>query len=267
MVRMAMRETALLAGMGGALGIALASVLVPFMQGYLPAALDFRGPLHLDWAGAGCALLLAIAATLLSGSAPAWMSAHTEPQEVLRGESRSASESHRSKRLRSILVAVEVAVSVTLVLVTGLLTASLIRLMQTNRGFDADRVLTAQIDLPSKSYLDLQARTAFYNAALDHVRQLPGVESAGIVSVLPLAGDFWIDMIRVAGDARPFMQLPTEHFRWVSPGYFQAVRLPLAAGRFLDAGDQGKRFALVGRGQIPSAGSSSAGPRRRLRLR
>jgi predicted permease len=215
------------------------------MQGYLPAALDFRGPLHLDWAGAGCALLLAIAATLLSGSAPAWMSAHTEPQEVLRGESRSASESHRSKRLRSILVAVEVAVSVTLVLVTGLLTASLIRLMQTNRGFDADRVLTAQIDLPSKSYLDLQARTAFYNAALDHVRQLPGVESAGIVSVLPLAGDFWIDMIRVAGDARPFMQLPTEHFRWVSPGYFQAVRLPLAAGRFLDAGDQGKRFALV----------------------
>jgi predicted permease len=63
--------------------------------------------------------------------------------------------------------------------------------------------------------------------------------------VLPLAGDFWIDMIRVAGDARPFMQLPTEHFRWVSPGYFQAVRLPLAAGRFLDAGDQGKRFALV----------------------
>jgi predicted permease len=245
MVRMAMRETVLLAGMGGALGIALASVLVPFMQGYLPAALDFRGPLHLDWAGAGCALLLAIAATLLAGSAPAWMSARTEPQEVLRGESRSASESHRSKRLRSILVAVEVAVSVTLVLVTGLLTASLIRLMQTNRGFDADRVLTAQIDLPSKSYLDLQARTAFYNAALDHVRQLPGVESAGIVSVPPLAGDFWIDMIRVAGDARPFMQLPTEHFRWVSPGYFQAVRLPLGAGRFLDAGDQGKRFALV----------------------
>ncbi len=245
LLRMTMREPMLLAALGAALGLLLAAALVPAMQTFLPPALDFRGTLHLDWAGAGCALVLAVGATLLAGAAPAWIGSRTQPVEALRGESRQASESRSSKRLRRALVAVEVAVSVTLVLMTGLLTVSLVRLMRTHRGFDADRVLSAKVDLPSKSYDDLQARAAFYEAVLDRVRQLPGVESAAIVSVPPLGGDFWLEMIRVAGEARPFMQLPTEHFRWVSPGYFQTVHLPLAAGRFLDMGDQGKRFVLV----------------------
>ncbi len=245
LLRMTMREPMLLAAVGGALGLLLAAALVPVMQTFLPPALDFRGTLHLDWAGAGCALVLAVGATLLAGAAPAWIGSRTQPVEVLRGESRQASESRSNKRLRRALVAVEVAVSVTLVLMTGLLTVSLVRLMRTHRGFDADRVLSAKVDLPNKSYDDLQARAAFYETVLDRIRQLPGVESAGIVSVPPLGGDFWIEMMRVAGDARPFMELPTEHFRWVSPGYFQTVHLPLAAGRFLDRDDQGKRYVLV----------------------
>ena len=120
------------------------------MQRYLPPALDFRGPLHLDWAGAGCALLLAMLATLLAGAAPAWMIARTPPQEVLHSESRLASESRSSKRIRRMLVAVEVAVSVALVLMTGLLTTSLLRLLHVDRGFEAARVVTAMVDLPSK---------------------------------------------------------------------------------------------------------------------
>jgi predicted permease len=245
MLRMAMRETALLATMGGGLGILLAATLVPFMQRYFPPALNFRGPLHLDWAGAACALLLSAAATLLAGAAPAWIVSQARPQEALRSESRLASESRSTKRLRRVLVAVEVAVSVTLVLLTGLLTASLMRLMRTDRGFEADRVLSVGVALPSQSYSSLQARTAFYTTAIERLRQLPGVESAGMVGVPPLGGDFWIDMIRIAGDARPVMQLPTQHFRWISPGYFQAIHLPLVAGRFLEAGDQGKNYALI----------------------
>jgi predicted permease len=245
LLRMTMREPMLLAALGAALGLFVAAALVPAMQSFLPPALNFHGALHLDWAGAGCALVLAIGATLLAGAAPAWIGSRTQPVEALRGESRQASESRRSKRLRRVLVAVEVAVSVTLVLMTGLLTVSLVRLMRTHRGFDADHVITAKVDLPSKSYGDPEARVAFYDAALDRVRQLPGVESAGVVSVPPLGGDFWLEMIRVAGDARPYMQIPTEHFRWVSPGYFQTVRLPLLAGRFLEKNDQGKRYVLV----------------------
>lgn len=245
MMRMAMRETALLAALGGGLGLLLAATLVPFMQRYLPPALNFRGSLHLDWAGAACALLLSAIATLLAGAAPAWIVSQARPQEALRSDARLASESRGTKRMRRVLVGVEVAVSVTLVLLTGLLITSLMRLMNTERGFAADRVLSVAVNLPYQSYSALPARTAFFRQSLERLRQLPGVESAGLVSVPPLGGDFWIDMIRAGGDARPFMELPSEHFRWVSPGYFEAIHLPLAAGRFLDESDEGKNYAVV----------------------
>ena len=141
--------------------------------------------------GAAFALLLAVIATLLAGAAPAWMSWRTQPQEALRGDSRSASESRSGKQLRKTLVAAEVAVSVTLVLMTGLLTASLYRLMHVERGFQADRVLTANIELPGKEY---PKRVDLYKNMLAKLQQLPGVENAAIVSVLPLDGDYWIDM-------------------------------------------------------------------------
>jgi predicted permease len=244
MLRMAMRETTVLAALGGALGILLATILMPAMQRYLPPALDFRGPLHLDWAGAGCALLLAMLATLLAGAAPAWMTARTPPQEVLHSESRLASESPSSKRIRRMLVAVEVAVSVALVLMTGLLTTSLLRLLHVDRGFEAARIATATVDLPSKSYSDSGARNAFYKQALDRLSQLPGVKHAAAVSELPLSADRWVDMIRLPGDARPMMQVP-EHFRWVSPGYFETIHLPLVAGRLLSSSDEGKHYAII----------------------
>lgn len=245
MLRLAMCETAVLAALGGALGILLATILVPAMQRYLPPALDFRGPLHLDWTGAACALLLAAAATLFAGAFPAWTGSRTQPHDVLQSDARLASESRTSKRLRRMLVAAEVAVSVTLLLMTGLLTVSLVKLMHVDRGFDADRVVTATVDLPSNSYSTVPPRAAFYREALQRLHRLPGVEDAGLTSVLPLAGDRWIDMIRVNGDARPFMQLPSEHFRFVSPGYFEALHLPLISGRDLSTSDDGKNYALV----------------------
>jgi predicted permease len=245
MLRLALREAAALAIVGGILGILLAAISMPVMQRFLPPALDFRGTPHLDWAGAFCAILLAVLATLVAGAAPAWMMSSTPPQEVLHSESRLASESRVSSRIRRILVAVEVAVSVALVLITGLLTTSLLRLLNQERGFEVDRIMTATVDLPTKSYSDSGIRYRFYKQLLARLVHLPGVEQAGSINELPLSGDHWIDMIRVSGETRPFMQVPSEHFRWVSPGYFETIRLPLIAGRFLSASDEGKRYALV----------------------
>ena len=245
MLRMAMRETTVLAALGGALGILVATIIVPAMQRYLPLALDFRGPLHLGWAGAGCALLLAVLATLLAGAAPTWMISRTEPQEVLHSESQLATESRSSKRMRRTLVAVEVAVSVALVLMTGLLITSMVRLLHIDRGFEIDRIVTAMVSLPRKSYADGKASAAFYKEVLDHLAQLPGVEHAAVVSELPLSGDRWVDMIQVPGDARPIMQMPSEHFRWVSPGYFETIHLQLISGRLLNTSDEGKNYAVV----------------------
>jgi predicted permease len=245
MLRAAMREPIALAVAGGALGILLAASIVPAMQQYMPPALDFRGPLHLDWVGAGCAVLLVTLATVLAGIAPALMVSRTAPQQVLHSESRLATESQNSKRVRGTLVAVEVAVSVALVLTTGLLTTSLIKLLRVDRGFDQDSIVTATVDLPAGAYSTLQSRSNFYREVLDRLRRLPGVQAAGLTSQLPLAGDKWIDLIRVPGDARPFTQLPTEHFRWISPGYFESLHLPLIAGRRLSASDEGKRVAVI----------------------
>jgi predicted permease len=245
MLRVALRETTMLSTLGGLLGILLAMMIMPVMQRYLPPALSFRGPLHLDWAGAGCALLLAVLATLLAGTAPAWMIARTPPQEVLHSESRLASESRSSKRMRRMLVAVEVAVSVALVLMTGLLTTSLLRLLHVDRGFEAARIATAMVDLPNKSYADSASRAPFYKQVINRLSQLPGVESAAAVSVLPLSGDRWIDMILIPGDKRAAMQVPTEHLRWVSPGYFETIHLPLISGRLLSASDEGKQYAVI----------------------
>ena len=245
LVRMAIRETAVLALVGGGLGVLLASGIVPAMQTYLPSALDFRGPLHLDWVGAACALLLAVLATLLAGAAPAFMVSSTAPNEVLHSESRLASESPASRRARRVLVGFEVAVSVALLLMTGLLTTSLVNLMRIDRGFATEKTMTAMIDLPRMSYPDDQHRATFHREALERLSRLPGVEHAAITSVLPLTGDSWGDMARVTGDNRPYTQLPLESFRWVSPEYFSTIHLRLTAGTFFTHSDWGKNLALV----------------------
>ncbi len=245
MLRASMREPLVLAGLGGALGILLAAALVPLFEHFLPSALDFKGKIYLDWTGAGCAMLLASAAMLLAGAIPAWTVVRSNPVEALRGESRQAGESRRSQRSRKSLVAAEAALSVALVLMTGLLVESLTRLMRIHRGFRVDHVLTAKIVLPGKDYAGTQAIEGYYLRVLHRLRQLPGAGQAGLVSVPPLGGDFWIDMVRAVGDARPIMQLPTEHFRWISPGYLETVHLSPASGRTLTDSDQGKRYALI----------------------
>lgn len=245
MVRMAIRETAMLAVLGGGLGVLLAAAIVPGMQRYLPPALDFRGPLHLDWAGLGCALLLAVLATLGAGAAPAFMVSRTAPQEVLHSDSRLASESRGSRRARRVLVGIEVALSVALVLMTGLLITSVVNLLSVDRGFTVERTVTAMIDLPSESYRDDQRRAVFYREVLERMDGLPGVEHAAFTSVLPLTGGGWGDFARIAGDNRPVTQLPLESFRSVSPQYFSAIHLRLSAGRTFSQNDWGKNLALV----------------------
>lgn len=245
MLRMAMRETVILAGAGCGLGILLAMLIVPLMQHYLPPELNFRGALHLDWAGAGCALLLAIVATLLAGAAPVWMVSRTAPQEVLHSESRLASESRGSKRARRVLVGVEVAVSVALVLMTGLVVTSLEKLMRVDRGFDAERTLAVSVELPSENYPNRPRRAEFYRDALAKLNALPGVEQAALTSVLPLNGEGWGDMAQLPEDTRPWTQLPGESWRWISPNYFEAIHLRLLAGRFFADSEWGRNEAVL----------------------
>jgi predicted permease len=147
--------------------------------------------------------------------------------------------------MRRVLVGIEVAVSVVLLLMTGLLITSLVKLMSVDRGFSTERTMAAMIDLPTGSYRDDQHRAAFYREVLERLSRLPGAEHAAITNVLPLTGDSWGDMARVAGDTRPVTQLPLESFRWVSPEYFTTIHLPLISGQFFTQSDWGKNLALI----------------------
>ena len=135
--------------------------------------------------------------------------------------------------------------SLALVLMTAWLITSLSKLMDVDRGFTADRTVTATVVLPSESYRDDQHRAAFYREVLGRMERLPGVEHAAMTSVLPLTGDGWGDFARIAGDNRPVTQLPLESFRSVSPQYFSAIHLPLTMGQVFSESDWGKNLALV----------------------
>jgi hypothetical protein len=141
------------------------------------------------------------------------------------------SESLSSRRARRALIAVESAVSVALVLTTGLLIASLVKLMDVDRGFTTERTITATVDLPSESYRDDQHRVTFYREVLQHLNGLAGVQHAAFTSVLPLTAGGWGEVARVTGASRPTPQLPIETVHSVSPQFFSAIDLRLIAGK------------------------------------
>ena len=253
LVRSAVAEP-LLISLGGCLfGLAFAALALPYLAHILPTALPLLHSLRID----GRIVLFAGAASLVSALLcsilPALRFINTHPQQALRAESRTASEAAGGKRVRRALVIAEVAASVTLVVLAGMFLLSLSRLLSVDRGFTTQRVLSATVVLPDKQYNTPAARQAFYQRSLTRLRQLPGVRSAGIVSVLPLQGDRWGDMISVPGDTRPIFSQPEAKYRWLSPGYFETMQIPLIAGRFFTPDDLGHPVAVVSQRAVQTA--------------
>ena len=122
---------------------------------------------------------------------------------------------------------------------------SLYRLLRVDRGFTTEHVLSATVVPPQKQYGEPAQSQAFYLRSLDRLRQLPAVKSAAVVSVLPLAGDQWGDLISLPTDTRPLWSHPAASYRWVSSGYFETMQIPLLAGRFLTRDDLGKNVAVI----------------------
>lgn len=245
LVRSAVAEPLLLCAAGCALGLAGAVLALPYLAHALPSALPMLHPLRMDAQIVLFAVGAAFASALLCGLLPAMRFVRNHPQQALRAEGRAASESAGGKQLRRSLVVGEVAASVALVVLAGMFLLSLYRLLRVDRGFAAEQVISAKIVLPDKQYDTPAAREAFYRNSLERLRELPGVRSAGVISVLPLDGDYWGDIISVPGDTRPLFARPDAKYRWLSPGYFETMRIPLLAGRFFTQDDLGKRVAVI----------------------
>jgi putative ABC transport system permease protein len=139
-------------------------------------------------------------------------------------------------RTRGALLALQVALSLTLLVVTGLLAASFMRLMTVDRGFSADRVLLVPVSMPANRYATDPVRVAAYDRLLAAVHLLPGVASATVISVNPLSGSGQVNGIAPEGSALPRSEHPNANFRFVGPEFFRTMGIAVLRGRaFTDA--------------------------------
>jgi predicted permease len=234
-------ECLLLASAGAGLGLLLAVWLRRQLLALYPADLPrlagggFDLPVFL-FAAAAASL-----AVVLVGLLPALQVTGARLHEALRRRGRSALGDRRGARLRGALVVAQVMLGLVLMSSAGLLARSYRELRRVDLGFAADGVSTLSLALPSSAYPETERVRSFYATLLERVRELPGVESAGGISSLPLwAGAAPADSFLVEGRPAPESgsQWPTAGFVMVTPGAFEALRLPLRAGRAFDAGDQ-----------------------------
>ncbi len=191
---------------------------------------------------------LALATALIFGALPLLVL----PDSVgwFRSESRSSTGDRRSQRLRATLIAAEIAVSMVLLVSAGLLAASFLNVMNVNPGFDPKSLLTFSVSFSPKLYADPPKMLTAQRALLDHIRALPGVESASVVNVLPLTGDYEIHGIGPVG--KPLNRDSGAEGRLIDPRYFETMHIPLIAGRALREDDSGK-VAVINRKMAASA--------------
>jgi putative ABC transport system permease protein len=247
LVRQGLVESTLLALAGGVLGMLVAYWGVKILVGTAPVNLPRLVEVGVDGRVLGFALLMSLATGIAFGILPAWRAARTEPQDALKAGSHTTTEGARGVRLRDALVGLEVALSVVLVATAGLLMNSFVRLMKVDRGFDVERVITMNVTLPSARYTGTGRISRFFDRVLEKVQTVPGVESAAVVSLLPLLGEGWVDVASTESDPRPFLERPKVNVRFVSPDYFKTLRIGLAGGRTFDDRDRERKVAIVSR--------------------
>src|SRR6185295_15854928 len=158
-------------------------------------------------------------------------------QATLRGGGHGATD-RGGLRVRSTLLAVQVALSVTLLVVTGLFITSFVQLLRVDPGFSPERVTAVEIAPIANRYPDEKARAALYDRILASARDLPGITSAAWTSALPLTGETWVDLIARIGDIRPSSQKASANYRFIGPDYFRTLSMPLTRGRSIDERDR-----------------------------
>jgi predicted permease len=167
---------------------------------------------------------------------PAFDAARIDLNEALKEGARGSSG--RRRRMRQVLVGVEVAASVVLLTGAGLLTRSFARLEQASPGFQPGNVLTFQLVLPAAQYREEAKRRAMFDGVVERLRALPGVLSAGAIDPLPFTGSNNGSSIAIAGKQQnPGEPQPIAGTRRITPGYFETMGIPLLSGRRFNAAD------------------------------
>jgi putative ABC transport system permease protein len=231
-------ESLILALLGGVTGLLVALWGVDLLAGFGTSVMVQLTGVTVDSTTLLFCLIASILTGIIFGLLPALTTSRFDLQSNLREGAHHFSENLRSRRLREGLVAVEVALSLMLLLGAALLLKSMVRLQQVDAGFDPEGVAVARVQLPSSRYPEEEQIRPFYDTLLERVRSLPGVEQAGLVMSLPLTGSAASLTFFVEGRPEPEPGYePVSLYQCVSDGYFEAMRIPLLAGRSFTALD------------------------------
>ena len=244
LVRQMLTESVVLAAIGGTVGVLVATLAVPVLSRLVPTSLPLADAPHVDLR----ALAIAGAFTALTGIGfgliPAAIAGRTG-FTALRDGARSGGG--RRQRLRTALITVEVAVSVVLLVVSGLLIRAVWKVQAVNPGFSAERVLTLRTALSASRSADSVRRTEFYDRVLAGVQSLPGVTAAAYTSGLPMVLTGGIAGVEVPGvDARN-RRTNGVSLRYVSPQFHTVLGIAISQGRGVQDGDRmdRQRVAVV----------------------
>ena len=239
-------ESLLLAGIGAGAGLLLAFAGIKALVSLAPADVPRVELVTVD----ARVLFFLICVTGLTavafGLAPAMHAAAGNLNETLKEGGRGDSSGKRRSRLRGFLVASEFALAFTLLIGAGLMVRSVYSLQSVQTGFNPHNVLTMVVSVAGTNEAEPGRRRIFYQALLEKSRALPGVEAAGGINHLPIAGDLWDRNVWIDDPPKPLSgEALNAVYRIAMPGYFEAMRLPIVKGRAITYSDNATAPAVV----------------------
>jgi putative ABC transport system permease protein len=239
-VRQLLTESVLLALLGGAAGLLLGAAAIRPLLALSPVRIDRLAPVEIDGRVLAFTLLVALAAGLLSGLAPALQAVRSNLSEPLKEGSNRTAGSRGALWLRGALVTAQVALALVLITGAALLVRSFVGLLQKPAGFDTGHLLTLKLSLPPARYGNAAAAARFGAQLIERLEGLPGVRAAAVATTLPLEGgpdlSFQVEG-RTTGGEDGKGEYDAD-YRVATPDLFKALRIPVLRGRGFTAADR-----------------------------
>lgn len=237
-IRQFLTESILLGSFGGLAGLLLAVVATHALIAMSPANIPRVQTVSIDPRAAFFLFSATILTSIGFGLAPALQASSVNVNDTLKEGGRGNSDGLRGNRLRSLLVVSEFALAVMLLVGAGLMIRTFAALEAVDPGFNPHNVISMVVSVAGSNEEDPGRREMFYRQLIERVRSLPGVQAAGAINHLPLAGDLWGWHFAIEGRPKPRPgEAPHAIYRMVTPGYFAAMRLPIVRGRDINDAD------------------------------
>jgi putative ABC transport system permease protein len=237
-VRQLLVESVFLAAISGVIGILVGyagtRALLTLNQDTVS---QLSGGITMDWRVLCFTVAISLLSGVLFGLAPAVQLSKADLNSVLRDEGRGSTGSRRAASSQNLLVVTQVALSMILLIGSGLLIRSFLGLVHVNPGFDPHDVLTMRINLPPSKYATNPQMVSFYNEALRQMQSLPGVSAAAISSALPPTPTRFAPILAEGQPVVPVAQRSGVNIETISPEYAKVLRVPLMRGREFTAED------------------------------